>query len=81
MSDREHKTDRRTRDTRKGLEVVLPEKTELPLPEEPMAQVAVPATIHGTSPLDSDAGPMPPKSRMTRRVPEPEKDQQNPPRR
>ncbi|MCL6705575.1 hypothetical protein M8R20_01050 [Pseudomonas sp. R2.Fl] len=43
--------------------VALPKKAELPLPEEPMAQVAVPATIHGTSPLDTSKGPLPPKSR------------------
>lgn len=44
-------------------EVALPEKAELPLPEDSMAQVAVPATIHGTSPLDTSKGPLPPKSR------------------
>lgn len=47
--------------------ISLPEKAELPLPEEPMAQVAVPATIHGSSPLDTTKGPLPPKNRITQR--------------
>lgn len=47
--------------------ISLPEKAELPLPEEPMAQVAVPATINGSSPLDTSKGPLPPKSQFVQR--------------
>ncbi|MBR0557248.1 hypothetical protein J5J10_16290 [Ciceribacter sp. L1K23] len=40
------------------------EKAKLPLGETPMSQVAVPATINGTATLDTNKGPLPPKSRL-----------------
>jgi len=41
--------------------IALPDRADLPLPEDAIAHVAVPANIHGICPLSADSGPIPPK--------------------